>query len=80
MSIYYAESIATIGENLLELRPTMFLFASGDSFNDTGMLKQADKGCFFCAPDSIVAQFPQLEATKTYKELLDKFHKFQESL
>ncbi|MCQ2105383.1 MAG: bifunctional phosphoserine phosphatase/homoserine phosphotransferase ThrH, partial [Fibrobacter sp.] len=35
------------------------VFASGDSFNDTGMLKQADKGCFFCAPDSIVAQFPQ---------------------
>ena len=47
------------------------VFASGDSFNDTGMLKQADKGCFFCAPDSIVAQFPQLEATKTYAELLE---------
>lgn len=56
------------------------VFASGDSFNDTGMLKQADKGCFFCAPDSIVAQFPQLEATKTYAELLEKFHKFQDTL
>lgn len=56
------------------------VFASGDSFNDTGMLKQADKGCFFCAPDSIVAQFPQLEATKTYAELLEKFHQFQDTL
>ncbi|MCQ2091268.1 MAG: bifunctional phosphoserine phosphatase/homoserine phosphotransferase ThrH [Fibrobacter sp.] len=56
------------------------VFASGDSFNDTGMLKQADKGVFFCAPDSIVAQFPQLEATKTYAELLEKFHQFQDTL
>ena len=56
------------------------VFASGDSFNDTGMLKQADKGCFFCAPDSIVAQFPQLDSTKTYAELLEKFHQFQDSL
>ena len=56
------------------------VFASGDSFNDTGMLLQADKGCFFCAPDSIVAQFPQLEATNTYAELLEKFHQFQATL
>ena len=56
------------------------VFASGDSFNDTGMLKQADKGCFFCAPDSIVAQFPQLDSTKTYAELLEKFHAFQDTL
>lgn len=56
------------------------VFASGDSFNDTGMLLQADKGCFFCAPDSIAAQFPQLEATKTYAELLEKFHQFQATL
>ncbi|MCF0215122.1 MAG: bifunctional phosphoserine phosphatase/homoserine phosphotransferase ThrH [Fibrobacteraceae bacterium] len=56
------------------------VFASGDSFNDTGMLKQADKGVFFCAPDSIVAQFPQLDSTKTYQELLDKFHQFQDTL
>lgn len=56
------------------------VFASGDSFNDTGMLKQADKGVFFCAPDSIVAQFPQLESTRTYDELLEKFHQFQNTL
>ncbi|MCQ2103563.1 MAG: bifunctional phosphoserine phosphatase/homoserine phosphotransferase ThrH [Fibrobacter sp.] len=56
------------------------VFASGDSFNDTGMLKQADKGCFFCAPDSIVAQFPQLDSTKTYAELLERFHQFQDTL
>jgi phosphoserine/homoserine phosphotransferase len=27
-----------------------------------------------------VAQFPQLEATKTYAELLEKFHQFQATL
>ena len=56
------------------------VFASGDSFNDTGMLKQADKGVFFCAPDAIVKQFPQLDSTRTYGELLEKFHQFQDTL
>lgn len=56
------------------------VFSSGDSFNDTGMLNAADKGVFFCAPDSIVAQFPHLESTKTYAELLEKFHQFQDAL
>ncbi len=56
------------------------VFSAGDSFNDTGMLQAADKGVFFSAPSSICAQFPHLESTNTYAELLEKFHEFQNSL
>ena len=56
------------------------VFSAGDSFNDTGMLLAADKGVFFSAPDSILQQFPTLESTKTYDELLGKFLEFQDNL
>jgi len=56
------------------------IFASGDSFNDTSMLVEADKGVFFKAPESVTSQFPALEHTQNYEELLQKFHKFQETL
>ncbi|MCK9182415.1 MAG: bifunctional phosphoserine phosphatase/homoserine phosphotransferase ThrH [Fibrobacteraceae bacterium] len=56
------------------------VFASGDSFNDTGMLLAADKGVFFCAPQTVTDKFPTLEATHSYKELLDTFHKFEDTL
>lgn len=56
------------------------VFSSGDSFNDTGMLTAADKGVFFCAPESITKQFPTLAATNTYEQLLAEFTKFEETL
>jgi len=45
------------------------VFAAGDSYNDTGMLQEADAGFFFCPPDSIVGQFPKIPVTKNYREL-----------
>ncbi len=45
------------------------VFAAGDSYNDTGMLQEADAGFFFCPPDSILAQFPQIPVTRNYSEL-----------
>ncbi len=45
------------------------VFAAGDSYNDTGMLQEADAGFFFCPPDSIVSQFPRIPVTRTYAEL-----------
>ena len=45
------------------------VFAAGDSYNDTGMLQEADAGFFFCPPDSIVAQFPKIPVTRSYAEL-----------
>ena len=45
------------------------VFAAGDSYNDTGMLQEADAGFFFCPPDSIVKQFPNIPVTRNYQEL-----------
>ncbi len=42
----------------------------GDSFNDTGMLLTAQRGFFFRAPPNVRAQFPHLETTETYPELM----------
>ncbi|RTZ61740.1 MAG: hypothetical protein DSZ32_01285, partial [Gammaproteobacteria bacterium] len=43
--------------------------AAGDSYNDTTMLGEADKGIFFRPPQNIVAEFPQFPVTANYKEL-----------
>ena len=43
--------------------------AAGDSYNDTGMLDEADAGIFFRPPASIVAQFPRFPVTQSYAEL-----------
>lgn len=45
------------------------VFAVGDSFNDTGMLEQADLGILFRAPDNIVSEFPGFPAVREYDEL-----------
>lgn len=44
--------------------------AAGDSYNDTGMLAQADAGILFGAPDNVRAEFPQFPAVDSYEELL----------
>lgn len=46
------------------------VIAAGDSFNDTTMLKEADAGFLFHAPDNIKAQFPQFSAVDEYDALL----------
>ncbi len=49
--------------------------AAGDSYNDTGMLAEADRGIFFDAPQSIQQQFPQFRATHSYEELKQEIMK-----
>jgi phosphoserine/homoserine phosphotransferase len=44
--------------------------AAGDSYNDTTMLREADRGILFRCPDNVAAQFPQFPRTETYGELL----------
>jgi phosphoserine/homoserine phosphotransferase len=44
--------------------------AAGDSYNDTTMLKEADKGVLFRCPDNVAEEFPQFERTDAYDELL----------
>lgn len=46
------------------------VIAVGDSFNDTGMLLEADVGFLFRAPEAVKLQFPQFDAVETYEELL----------
>ena len=45
------------------------VIAGGDSFNDTAMLAEADRGILFRAPANVIAQFPQFPAVETYGDL-----------
>ena len=44
--------------------------ASGDSYNDLGMIKASKAGFLFRSPDSIREQFPEYPAYEEYDELL----------
>ncbi len=54
--------------------------ASGDSYNDTGMLQEADAGIFFCPPESITKEFPQFPVTYNYKMLKEELEKVKLNL
>ena len=34
------------------------VIAAGDSYNDIGMLQEADAGILFCPPDNVIKEFP----------------------
>jgi phosphoserine/homoserine phosphotransferase len=44
--------------------------AAGDSYNDTTMLAEADRGILFRCPDKVAEEFPQFRRTCEYAELL----------
>lgn len=44
--------------------------ASGDSFNDLGMIKASKAGFLFRSTDAIKADYPELPAFESYNELL----------
>ena len=44
------------------------VIAAGDSYNDTGMLIEADAGILFCPPDNVIAEFPQFPVSRNYEE------------
>ena len=44
--------------------------AVGDAYNDTAMLKEADVGFLFRAPENVKKEFRQFKAVETYRELL----------
>ena len=46
------------------------VFAAGDSYNDLTMIKAADKGALFCAPQRILQAEPQLPHAVTYGEFM----------
>lgn len=49
--------------------------ASGDSYNDLGMLQASKAGFLFRSTDKIKADYPQISAYETYDELLGAIRK-----
>jgi phosphoserine/homoserine phosphotransferase len=49
------------------------VIATGDSYNDTSMLGQAEAGILFSPPDNVIAEFPQFPVTRNYDELRAEF-------
>jgi len=49
------------------------VIASGDSYNDTNMLAEADAGILFRPPDNVAREFPQYPVATTYDDLRDAF-------
>lgn len=49
--------------------------ASGDSYNDLGMIKASKAGFLFKSTDKIIADNPELQAFNEYDELLDAIKK-----
>ncbi len=51
------------------------VIATGDSYNDTTMLAQAEKGILFHSPQNVIDEFPQYPAVHTFEELKEEFRK-----
>lgn len=51
----------------------MACIATGDSYNDTGMLAQAEAGILFRPPQNVIEEFPQYPVTRDYDELRAAF-------
>ncbi len=63
-------------QSVLALKTLYYrIIAAGDSYNDTTMLAEADKGILFHAPQNVIDQFPQFPAVHTYEDLKKEFIK-----
>ena len=49
------------------------VISAGDSYNDTGMLQQADAGILFCPPQRVIDEFPQFPVARNYEEFKQLF-------
>ena len=56
------------------------VIAAGDSYNDIGMLKEADVGILFCPPTNVIKDFPNFPVTWNYEEFKNTFLKTRASL
>jgi phosphoserine/homoserine phosphotransferase len=54
----------------------MEVFAAGDSFNDLKMIREADDGCLFRAPEAIREAHRDIPCVDGYGELLDLIIRF----
>ena len=46
--------------------------AAGDSYNDIGMLKQADEGILFDPPKNVISDYPQFSVSTSYADFQKK--------
>ena len=56
------------------------VIAAGDSYNDTGMLKQAEAGILFRAPNNVIEEFPQFPVTLNYEEFKKTFIEMEKAI
>ncbi len=56
------------------------VIAAGDSYNDTGMLKEANAGILYCPPDNVIEEFPQFKVTRNYVEFKEALITTREAL
>jgi phosphoserine/homoserine phosphotransferase len=56
------------------------VISAGDSYNDTGMLQQADAGILFCPPANIIKEFPQFPVARDYSSFKSILLETRESL
>jgi len=56
------------------------VISAGDSYNDTGMLQQADAGILFCPPEKVIQEFPQFPVTRNYNEFQMAFIRAKKAL
>jgi len=54
----------------------MTVFAAGDSFNDLAMIREADTGCLFRAPESIRKDCADIPCVDTFDDLLARIDGF----
>ncbi len=51
------------------------IIATGDSYNDTSMLSEADAGILFQPPQNVIDEFPQFPVARDYAELQAEYSK-----
>jgi len=54
----------------------MRVFAAGDSYNDLAMIREADNGCLFRAPEQIRKDNCGIKCFDTYKDFLSEIEEF----
>jgi phosphoserine/homoserine phosphotransferase len=54
----------------------MRVFAAGDSFNDLAMIRAADSGCLFRAPEQIQKDYSNFKCVDTFDALLAEINNF----
>jgi phosphoserine/homoserine phosphotransferase len=49
------------------------IIAAGDSYNDTTMLEEADRGILFRPPQNVIDEFPQYPVVTSYDDFRSAF-------